>query len=58
VIIINLKEILYLSLDKSIYLNKIHLNILNSFKDNKITNKSFKPLLSNKTRVICFKFFK
>ena len=32
---LNLKEILYLSLEKSIFLNKIYLNILNSFKEEK-----------------------
>jgi hypothetical protein len=31
ILVLNLKEILYLSLEKSIFLNKTHLNILNSF---------------------------
>jgi len=31
VLIVNLKELLYLSLKKSIFLNKVHLNHLNSF---------------------------
>jgi len=31
VLIVNLKELLYLSLEKSIFLNKVHLNYLNSF---------------------------
>lgn len=31
VLIVNLKELLYLSLEKSIFLNKVHLNHLNSF---------------------------
>lgn len=52
-----MKEILYLSLEKSLFLNKIHLNILNSFEDNKIQNKPFKPLLNNNTRVKYFNFF-
>ena len=57
VLVLNLKEILYLSLEKSIFLNKIHLNILNSFEDNKIRNKPFKPLLNTQTRVKYFNFF-
>ena len=31
VLIVNLKELLYLILEKSIFLNKIYLNYLNSF---------------------------
>ena len=57
VLIINLKELLYLSLEKSTFLNKVHLNILNSFEDNKIRNKPFSPLLRAKTRVNYFNFF-
>ena len=57
ILILNLKEILYLSLEKSLFLNKIHLNILNSFEDNKIRNKPFKPLLNNNTQVKYFNFF-
>ena len=56
VLVLNLKELLYLSLDKSIFLNKVHLNILNSFKDNKIRNKPLKPIDSS-SRVKYFKFF-
>ena len=57
VLIINLKELLYLSLEKSTFLNKVHLNILNSFEDNKIRNKPFSPLLRAQTRVNYFNFF-
>jgi Orsellinic acid/F9775 biosynthesis cluster protein D len=57
VLVLNLKEVLYLSLDKSIFLNKVHLNILNSFEDNKIRNKPFKPLLNSSTRVKYFNLF-
>jgi hypothetical protein len=57
ILIINLKELLYLSLEKSTFLNKVHLNILNSFEDNKIRNKPFSPLLRSKTRVSYFNFF-
>lgn len=57
VLLLNLKEILYLSIEKSILLNKVHLNILNSFEDNKIRNKPFKPLLTSNTRVKYFGFF-
>ena len=57
VLVLNLKDILYLSLEKSIFLNKVHLNILNSFEDNKIRNKPFKPLLNASTRIKYFNFF-
>ena len=57
VLVINLKEILYLSLEKSIFLNKIHLNILNSFEDNKIRNKPFQPIITSNSRVKYFNFF-
>ena len=57
VLVLNLKEMLYLSLEKSIFLNKVDLNILNSFEDNKIRNKPFKPLLTSNTRVKYFDFF-
>ena len=57
ILIINLKEILYLSLEKSIFLNKIHLNILNSFKDNKIRNKPFQPIITSNSQVKYFNFF-
>ena len=39
------------------FLNKVHLNILNNFEDNKIHNKPFSPLLWAKTRVNYFNFF-
>jgi superfamily II DNA helicase RecQ/predicted RNA binding protein with dsRBD fold (UPF0201 family) len=57
VLVLNLKEILYLSLEKSIFLNKIHLNILNSFEPNKIRNKPFQPMLTSNTRVKYFNFY-
>jgi len=57
ILVFNLKEMLYLSLEKSIFLNKVHLNILNSFEDNKIRNKPFKPLLNASTRIKYFNFF-
>jgi hypothetical protein len=44
---LNLKEILYLSLKKNIFLNKIYFNILNGFKEEKTRNKPFKPLLNS-----------
>ena len=45
VLILNLKEVLYLSLNKITFFSKIYFNILNSFKANKIKNKGFKALL-------------
>ena len=55
VLILNLKEVLYLSLDKTTFLSKIHLNILNSFEANKIKNKGFKALLTSNSRIKYFK---
>lgn len=52
-----LKEMLYLSLEKSLFLNKIHLNLLNSFQLNVTLNKGFKPLLNSNSRVKYFNFF-
>ena len=48
---------LYLSLEKSLFLNKVHLNILNSFQLNVIKNKGFKPLLNASSRIHYFNFF-
>jgi superfamily II DNA helicase RecQ len=55
-IIDNLQELLYLTLEKATWLNKIHLNILSSFESGKITNKGFKVLSSSKSRVDYFAF--
>ena len=57
VLVLNLKELLYLSLEKSTFLNKVYLNILNSFEDNKIRNKPFSPLLRSESRIKYFNFF-
>ncbi|KAN0099058.1 hypothetical protein V8E51_012833 [Hyaloscypha variabilis] len=57
VLAVNLKEMLYLSLEKVTFLNKSHLNILNSFEASKTRNKPFKPLLNSETRVRYFGFF-
>ena len=57
ILIINLKEVLYLSLNKAIFLNKVHLNVLNSFEPNKIKNRGFKILLNNNNRIKYFNFF-
>jgi hypothetical protein len=57
VLVLNLKELLYLSLEKSTFLNKTYLNILNSFEDNKIRNKPFSPLLRPASRLKYFNFF-
>lgn len=40
------------------FLNKSYLNILNSFKKNKIRNKGFKPLYNFNTYTKYFIFFK
>ena len=57
VLINNLKEVLYLSLNKTVFLNKVHLNLLNSFELNRLGNRPFKPLLNSTTRVKYFEFF-
>jgi superfamily II DNA helicase RecQ len=54
---INLEELLYLSLEKTTFLAKIHLNLLSSFELNKVRNKGFQPLLSGGTRVKYFRLF-
>jgi len=43
----SLQEVLYLSLEKSTFLIRIHLNILNSFEKNKVRNKGFTPLVNS-----------
>jgi hypothetical protein len=35
ILVLNLKELLYLSLDKALYLLKVALNSLNSFKEDR-----------------------
>jgi hypothetical protein len=57
VLVLNLEEMLYLSLEKSIFLNRYHLNLLNSFEAGKVRNKGLKPLLNSSTRIAYFKFF-
>ena len=57
VLVDHLKEMLYLSLEKSLFLNKVHLNLLNSFQLHVIKNKGFKPLLNSSSRVSYFTFF-
>jgi hypothetical protein len=57
ILVDHLKEILYLSLEKSLFLNKIHLNLLNSFQLHVTRNKGFKPLLNSNSRVSYFTFF-
>ncbi len=57
ILVLNLKDILYLSLEKSIFLNKVHFNILNNFENNKIRNKLFKLLLKVNTYIKYFNFF-
>src|SRR5450432_258452 len=54
---LNLKELLYLSLEKSSYISNVHLQHLNSFQKGVIRNKPFIPLLRAKSRVKYFSFF-
>jgi superfamily II DNA helicase RecQ len=57
ILIINLKELFYLSLEKSRYINKLPLQYLNSFQKGVIKNTPFKPLLRANSRVKYFDFF-
>ena len=57
VLVINIKELLYLSLEKVTFLSKSHLNILNSFEASRTRNKPFKLLLNSASRIKYFGFF-
>jgi hypothetical protein len=57
ILVMNIKELLYLSLDKSRYINSVPLQHLNSFQRGVVTNKPFKPLLRSKSRTKYFNFF-
>lgn len=57
VLVINIKELLYLSLEKVTFLSKSHLNILNSFEASRTRNKPFKLLLNSASRTKYFGFF-
>ncbi|OBT70933.1 hypothetical protein VF21_10102 [Pseudogymnoascus sp. 05NY08] len=57
ILVDHLTEMLYLSLEKSLLLSRVHLNLLNSFQLNVTRNKGFKPLLEARSRVLYFNFF-
>jgi Orsellinic acid/F9775 biosynthesis cluster protein D len=57
ILVMNLKELLYLSLDKSRYINNVLLQHLNSFQRGVVRNKPFKPLLRSKSCTKYFNFF-
>ena len=57
ILVINLQELLYLSLDKSRYVNNTPLQHLNSFQRGVVRNKPFKPLLRSNSRIKYFNFF-
>ena len=57
ILVLNLKELLYLSLDKSLYLPKVALNSLNSFEEDRTKQKGFKPLLKSASRLKYFGLF-
>jgi hypothetical protein len=57
ILVLNLKELLYLSLDKSRYINSVPLQYLNSFQRGVVRNKPFKPLLSPNSYIEYFNFF-
>src|SRR5450432_2969572 len=54
---LNLKELLYLSLEKSSYISNIHLKHLNSFQKGVVRNKPLIPLLRANSRIKYFSFF-
>jgi hypothetical protein len=51
ILVLNLKELLYLSLDKDLYRPKVALNSLNSFEEDRTKQKGFKPLLKSASRL-------
>jgi hypothetical protein len=57
ILVINLKELLYLSLDKSRYVNSVPLQHLNSFQRSVVRNKPFKPLLRSNSCLKYINFF-
>ena len=57
ILVLNLQEILYLSIERSFYLNKISLNLLNSFEKDRTKNTPFKPLLKIGTKQKYFNLF-
>jgi hypothetical protein len=57
ILVMNIKELLYLSLDKSRYISNLPLQHLNSFQKGVVKNKPFKPLLKSDSRVKYFNFF-
>ena len=57
ILVYNLQELLYITLERSRYVNSISLQYLNSFQLNVTTNKPFRPLLKSKSRVDYFSFF-
>jgi hypothetical protein len=52
-----IKEVLYLSLEKSVFMNKNYLFLLNSFDKTERSHRIFKPLLKFITRVKYFNFY-
>ena len=57
ILTLNLKELLYLSIEKSSFFTNLHLQYLNSFQRDITRNKPFKPLLRADSRVKYFNFF-
>jgi hypothetical protein len=57
ILVLNLKELLYLSLNKALYLPKVALNSLNSFKEDRTKQKGFKPFLKSASRLKYFRLF-
>lgn len=57
ILVLNLKELLYLSLEKTAFLNDIHLQHLNSFQAGVVRNRPFQPLLRADSRAKYFRSF-
>ena len=56
-LVLNLQGLFYTSIDRSVYLSKVHLNLLNSFEKDRVKNTPFKPLLRSETTRKYFDLF-
>ena len=56
-LVLNLQGLFYTSIDRSVYLSKVYLNLLNSFEKDRVKNTPFKPLLRSETTRKYFDLF-
>ncbi len=57
ILVLNLQELLYITLERSRHINSTFLQFLNSFQLNITTNKPFKPLLKSQSRINYFNLY-